>query len=910
MVAQSANFATPLSATLTERLFSYARSQPLHDAIVTPAVTYSYGQLAELVARQATQLAADGLDTDSVAGISCADDVGHLLLCLAVAHRGGTSITLPTHDDQIARDTLIHSAGVTHVVDQDALIDLPATGTAPGHAHSKLDPAANAGLLFATSGTTGTPKLVLHDTTDIVAQAHRHIISRDERFACLATMEHNFARRHRLYCVAEGATNVFPGADLAALAERCRALNVSTIHVSAFQARELLALPDKAALEGIRLKLGGSHVTTAQRRQLRTELTRNLQAGYGTTETGAIAFTDPDDVRAGESVGRPLPGIEIRIVAEDGKPARGRGEHGEIAVRCTGMFREYRGQPELTAARLRDGWFYTGDIGYLDSEQRIYLSGRADDMFVFNSMNIYPQDIESIICQYPDVADAAVLPKASRVHGDIPVALVAFSDHAPKARLRKLQKFVRDQVGLRCPRQFIVVDEIPRNAAGKIARSAALALASQSDQIRRVIADALDERAVAHLPPALLDDFARGETDITLRELQLDSLARMELLVALELQFDAIIEPREYNNLGSLAKIAGRVYSRLHEAGHESADQPPVTAAPVVAMGEPPYAVRFFQRTFSYCQTVAQLNKALVTLEHRLTPVDIDALHTWHQSGLLLPDGTVRKFHTALTDWLTRVRRMMADSGKTTPEPFVAHRAAPTAMWFRGPGEPADKSLVICFAVKGGRSLMIPNAVLMQHTDASRYDLLVIAEPLDDRYQSGVPMLGDSVGGVVAWLAEQSFVKAYGSIRTIGSSAGGYPAILAAFVLNAELAVSVAGRFHSLRFPGQILRRAFSIWRVARRNNKTRVLLTYGRQKTRDRNFARIAGALARGTHFAIDIDGEKLGHKVLERLGERHEIKAFLDSTLYTDTTDDVVAQQGSQWVFGLPAGALKRID
>ena len=148
---------------------------------------------------------------------------------------------------------------------------------------------------------------------------------------------------------------------------------------------------------------------------------------------------------------------------------------GEVAIRCSGMFEGYLNRPETTAARLSEGWFYTGDTGRLDEAGRLRLSGRSDDMFVFNSMNNHPQDIEAQICQHPDVADAAVLPKHSAVHGDVPVALVVFEAGA-EADVRGLKKFVRELVGLRTPRQFTVVEAVPRNAAGKILREKARAL--------------------------------------------------------------------------------------------------------------------------------------------------------------------------------------------------------------------------------------------------------------------------------------------------------------------------------------------------------------------------------------------------------------------------------------------------
>ena len=307
-------------------------------------------------------------------------------------------------------------------------------------------------------------------------------------------MEQNFAKRHRLYCVAAGATNVFLDADQQSLVAQCQSLNVNVLHVSAFQAQELLATPDITALSNIRLKLGGSHVPLPLRELLRNNITKNLQAGYGTTETGAIGFTDPDDQNADESVGQPLPGIEIRAVTPERQPL-GTGERGELAIRCDGMFRGYLGKPDLTNARLENGWFYTGDIGYLDEQQRIHLCGRSDDMFLFNSMNIYPQEIESRICEHPHVTDAAVLPEASSAHGNIPVALVVFAGDV-KPDLHELKKFVRKQLGVRSPRQFTTVKEIPRNASGKISRNDAMTLSAENDQIRRSIVQALVDASV------------------------------------------------------------------------------------------------------------------------------------------------------------------------------------------------------------------------------------------------------------------------------------------------------------------------------------------------------------------------------------------------------------------------------
>ena len=270
---------------MIERLLHYSETDPERDAVVTASFTLSYAQLAQRVLTQVQGLEDAGISSDSVVGIRCPDDSQHLLLCLATLHVGATSFSVPSYESQQAQDSAIDRCGATHVVNGNSVDQLPSDRSA------ESTPFDEARLLFSTSGTTGKAKLVVHHDSDLVAQAHRHIASKQERFACLASMEHNFAKRHRLYCVAAGASNVFLDAKQESLVDQCRSLDVNVLHVTAYQAQELLATPGINKLSHIRLKLGGSHVPLKLRQQLRERITSKLQAGYGTTETGAIAFT-------------------------------------------------------------------------------------------------------------------------------------------------------------------------------------------------------------------------------------------------------------------------------------------------------------------------------------------------------------------------------------------------------------------------------------------------------------------------------------------------------------------------------------------------------------------------------------------------------------------------------------------
>ncbi len=876
----------PDSTSLVERLSYFSEIDPNHDAVVSPALKLSYSQLGLLVQAQVEIFDSAGITSESVIGIKCADEIQHLVMCLASIHIGATSCTIPSYESNRTNDYIINYINADYIVDESIAVD-PRSLDSLSRSMPPATPAPNAILLFSTSGTTGEPKLVVHHDSDLVKQAHRHINSSQERFACLASIEHNFVKRHRLYCLAIGATNLFVEAKEQTLVHQCQSLDANVIHISAFQAQELLAIPDIGKLSSVRLKLGGSHVPISLRQQLKDKITKDLQAGYGTTETGAISFTEPNDLNSGESVGRPLPGIEIRVVSPE-RELLGTNNHGEFAIRCEGMFRGYLGKPELTNARLEADWFYTGDIGYLDSEQRINLCGRSDDMFVFNSINIYPQDIESQIRQHPKVIDAAVFPKRSVVHGNIPVALVVIDKEA-EFDLSELKLYVQERTGIRCPRTFTIVNEIPRNASGKISRGELLYLNLNESQIRESIIQALGKDTTSSLKPSRISAFKNGRKDISFREIGLDSLKRMEILVMIEINHDIIITPQELNRLSYLGDIASYVLSASPEE-----EKPPDSTLPVKVSdtiseqnSDYPYVVRLFKRVFKFCPTVAQLNRVLTILEYRLTPPEFEQLYSHYLDGHLISPSKASKFHTAIAEWFDRIRGMMEGSGKKIPEPFVSRRVAPTVAHFVGPGESGEKILVVCFAVNGARHLDIPNTVLLQHTNAKRYDLLIISEPLAEGYQLGVPLLGNNIIEVIDWLTRLELISDYKHIRTVGHSAGAYPAVLAGYRLNAEMAVSISGRFHSERHFPKIFNRIFTTWKTIRKGRCSCVLMCYDPNNTRDRNYARIIGRLSNGSLVRVTFSNEKVGHHILPRLLDRGQLGAYLDRTIFAESHD-----------------------
>jgi hypothetical protein len=180
---------------------------------------------------------------------------------------------------------------------------------------------------------------------------------------------------------------------------------------------------------------------------------------------------------------------------------------------------------------------------------------------------------------------------------------------------------------------------------------------------------------------------------------------------------------------------------------------------------------------------------------------------------------------------------------------------------------------------------------LMQHTDSARHDLLIVSEPLNANYQAGVPGLGRNLVEVIEYLTRLELIGDYSRIRTLGSSAGAYAAVIAGHLLGAELAVSVGGRYPSNRKqPLRMLSMIFTTWRVMRKEHCPRVLVSYAEDKSRDRKFAKIMIRLFGSNPDIVELGNEKVGHRVLARLLERGELAPYLKRTIFAEINDELI--------------------
>lgn len=193
--------------------------------------------------------------------------------------------------------------------------------------------------------------------------------------------------------------------------------------------------------------------------------------GYGPTESSPVASVNPiNGQNKPGSVGVAIPDVELSIRDEEGK-AQPPGVTGEICIKGPNVMQGYWNQPEETAATLRNGWLYTGDIGHRDTDNFFYITDRKKDMLLVNGINVYPREIEEVIYQFPSIKEAAVIGKPDARRGEMPLAFVTLNEGATLDE-KALLAFIRERMAdYKVPRKVIVLPALPRNATGKILKT-------------------------------------------------------------------------------------------------------------------------------------------------------------------------------------------------------------------------------------------------------------------------------------------------------------------------------------------------------------------------------------------------------------------------------------------------------
>jgi acyl-CoA synthetase (AMP-forming)/AMP-acid ligase II len=338
--------------------------------------------------------------------------------------------------------------------------------------------------IMFTSGTTGSPKGVLHSHGNVVPVfrkwAERVGLREGDRYLIANPFFHTFGYKAGWSCCFTMGATMLPLAtfDVEEVARLIEQLKVSflpgppTIYQSLLQG----LAGQKRDFSSLRVAVtGAAPVPPILVERMRSELgMENVVNGYGMTECGAIAMTcqgDSPEVVA-NTCGCALPGIEMKCVDDEGQevPAGGTGE---ILVRGRGVMLGYFENPEATAEAIdAEGWLHTGDVGSLDEKGYLRITDRKKDMFITGGFNCYPAEIEKLLAAHPAIEVAAVIGVPDERMGEVGRAFVVLRPGA-KADAAGIIDWARENMAnYKVPRSIEFVSELPRNAGGKVLRMA------------------------------------------------------------------------------------------------------------------------------------------------------------------------------------------------------------------------------------------------------------------------------------------------------------------------------------------------------------------------------------------------------------------------------------------------------
>ena len=463
----------------------------------------SYGRLDASVAAVCSALRARGADRGTVLAIYAPNSPAWVVATLAVMRAGGAvsgaSPLLKT--DELIRhlrltkarwlltvppllDTAMAAAaeagGVEVIVDGAATERAIAfsqllAGSESGN--GSVDPEVPAMLPFS-SGTTSLPKPVVLTHRALAASALQTCAAlgfrSDDTLLALAPFFFILGSAVVLFGgLTAGAKLVIVSRfDFEAVLDAIERYRVSIAVLIPPILKMLAERPevDRRDLSALRLVVTGG---TAVPAELEEKVTRRLGVvvvqGYGMTETSAtIAINPPMAARPG-TCGKPFPLVEVRIVDPETAMDRGPGEAGEVWTRGPQLMDGYFGNPEATRQSFSaDGWLRTGDLGFIDADGYLHLSGRLKEMIKVYAYQVAPAELEQLLATHPLVADAAVVGRPHEKAGEIPVAyVVAHTKIDPEDLMNWVAAHVAKYKQIRAVR---FVDRIPRSPAGKILR--------------------------------------------------------------------------------------------------------------------------------------------------------------------------------------------------------------------------------------------------------------------------------------------------------------------------------------------------------------------------------------------------------------------------------------------------------
>jgi long-chain acyl-CoA synthetase len=470
-----------------------------HPALTDGQNEITYLELNRMANRVATGLMSLGIKPGDLVALCAPNSLDWISFYYGILKAGAVAVTLSgalqaeeldmllshsnprmifTHDDKLASIEKVRAkAGIEKIICDNGDLSFKSIVASGTETFQAIDRDRNdtAAVLY-TGGTTGLPKGVMLTHENIIITSHNVAYSERssqlDRALCFLPLNHVFGQIHIMNATvfSSGCLELLPSYDMERFLARTSSGKITKLYAVPTVYTRLVAL------DGIKEKLGNVRYCFSAAASMAAEIVRNwktqtnltIYEGYGLTESSsAVTYNDYYNHVIG-SVGTTVPGVEVQIRDEHGNvlpPDR----EGEVCIRGRNIMKGYLNNPEDTANVFwENGWFRSGDIGVFDGNDYLFLVDRLKDMIITGGENVYPREVEEVIYTLPDVQECAVVGLPDSEWGERVTAFVV-SRPGKKVTPEELKSFLKGRLApFKVPKQYLLVEEIPKNAAGKI----------------------------------------------------------------------------------------------------------------------------------------------------------------------------------------------------------------------------------------------------------------------------------------------------------------------------------------------------------------------------------------------------------------------------------------------------------
>jgi long-chain acyl-CoA synthetase len=508
-----ANDSSSVGFFAAETLAKTAARQPQKTALIAKEEELTFAALAERVQALAAHLQQEGIRQGDRVGVLLPNSTAIPLSYYSTQKIGAVTVILDARlkgkelqgvlQDADLKLVIVHSQLYPEIEEAFKAMSAIPVWIVNGQGERSFEkrfaaPAAQASspplnddddaLILYTSGTTGEPKGVVLSYRNLAqypqVMTAMGVSDSSTMRGCILPMSHIVGPIVCNELVEKGYTLViFDQINPITILEGIQKYRVNVFESVPIVFQLLLAVKNLASYDTSSVKIAAMMGTS-----IPLPLLRAFQAaqphikviqGYGLTETSPmITLVEPAKAEAKMgSIGRAVPGVEVKIVDESGKDL-GDDEPGEIITRGPHVMKGYFRRPEATAERIRGGWLYTGDVGKRSADGYYYHLGRRDDMIITGGLNVYPAEVENLIYTYPDVQETVVFAVPDVKRGQVIGAAIV---PRPGASIneKELLAFLRANLAnFKVPDRIVVREALPRTSSGKTIRDAETLLAN------------------------------------------------------------------------------------------------------------------------------------------------------------------------------------------------------------------------------------------------------------------------------------------------------------------------------------------------------------------------------------------------------------------------------------------------